>query len=169
MSRRPQSAQSGLTLVELIIAVAIFAVVGTASATLYTSVVTLSLKSRLAQDVQRSGDAVLANYSQNLKGAVSLDSAASNFTSTPHVLAVRLESGQTRRWYVEAGRLHYVSETGTDQTITEPAVSVTALTYAVSSSEGRLTTIRITGTLSTTSGQQTQTYSLASSITPRPQ
>lgn len=163
--------QAGVTLIELIVAISIFIVLALASGTLYAMLSKVYLKNQVTQDIQREGDAVLAEMSRNIKEATQLDVVQSNLITNPNTLTVRLKSGSTRKYYVATGQLHYVDENGVDKALLEPGTTVTSLTYGVITGTDGLTlkSVSINGTLSRTKNRQTVNYPMVSSVEMRPQ
>jgi prepilin-type N-terminal cleavage/methylation domain-containing protein len=163
------SGQRGFSLIELVIAVSIFLVLMLGSVTLYTTVLKTNLKDKITQDLQREADFVLASYSQNLREAVSVDAANSNFTINPHILQVNLLSGSNRRYYVTSSQLHYRNEAGVDQTLLQPGTTVSSLTYATTTGADGLKSISIQATLTRTQVRATVSVSIGTTVGTRPQ
>ena len=161
----------GFTLVELVISVSIFMVLMLAAVTLYTTTLKTYLKDKITQDLQRENDAVLAHMTQNLREAVSVDTANSNFTANPNTLTVKLKTtGQSRKYYVTGNQLHYINEAGTDTNLLGPGTTATSLTMTpTSDANSTLKSVKIRGTLSRTKNSLTSTLDLASSVSVRPQ
>lgn len=164
------STQAGFTIIEILIAVTIFALLLTISVTSFAVIAKISAKNKLVQTLERDADAMEAHMTQNLKPAQQIDTATTNTTTNPNNLGVKITGNQVRRYYVTSGVLHYVSEAGADSTLLTPNTTVTALTYTTSTdATGNLTSVRIQGTLSRTSAGQTVTQSIATTVTMRPQ
>lgn len=169
-TRHPRLAdQRGLTLVELLIAMSIFIVIALSSGILFASVLKLSAKSKLVEEIQREGDAVVANYARNLRDTVSVDTANSNFVTDPNTLQVRLSTDQTRKYVVTSGQLHYIGEDGVDQNLLLPGTTISSLTYTPASDSTGLQVVTIRLNLSRTKAGQTQTLNFGSTVSTRPQ
>lgn len=163
--------QRGLTLIELVVAVTIFSVILTVCVTVFTSVLKQNAREKVTLDLQREADGILGNMALNLKEAISIDTANSNFVTDPHVLSVNMETaGQTRRYQVTGGQLHYIDTAGIDTNLMSPGTTVTSLTFTpTSSAENKLLTVKIRGTITRSKGGQTVTFPLSSSVNTRPQ
>jgi prepilin-type N-terminal cleavage/methylation domain-containing protein len=161
--------ERGLTLVELIIASTIFAIIAIASAILFSTVLKLSSTSKLVEEIQREGDAVVAGFARNMRDTVSVDTSLSNFVTNPNTLALKTSGGQTRRYYVLDGQLHYVDESGTDQSLLQPGTTVTNLVFATSSDSSGLQVVTVNLKLARTKAGQTQQLDFGSTINTRPQ
>ncbi len=166
---QPLRDQRGLSLIELVVSIAVIAALITTSAVLFSVIIKVYAKDKVGQDLQREGDTVMASISQNIKEAVSVDQANSNFTNNPNTLTFRLSNNQTRKYYVSSGQLHYVNESGTDRVILQPGTSVSSLTFTADSDQVGLQVLGVNLGLSRTKYGQTVTYTLASTINTRPQ
>jgi type II secretory pathway component PulJ len=161
--------QRGLSLVEVVIAATILIIVSIASAVIFSSVLKLSATSKLVEEIQREGDAVVAGFARNMRDTVSVDTNLSNFVTNPNALAMKTSGGQTRRYYVTGGQLHYVSESGQDQSLLQPGTTVTNLTFSPASDSTGLQVITVHLTLSRTKAGQTQQLEFGSTVNTRPQ
>jgi hypothetical protein len=156
-------------LIELLIAATIFIILAVASSVLFSTVLKLSASSKLVEEIQREGDAVVAGFSRNMRDTVSVDTNLSNFVTNPNALGMKTASGQTRRYFVTNGQLHYVSETGVDQSLLQPGTTVTNLTFTPASDSTGLQVITVRLVLSRTKAGQTQQLDFGSTINTRPQ
>ena len=169
--RLPLSNQSGVTLIELLVGISILAIVLTAATSLYVMTLRTSLENKLVQELQREADAVQAHLSQNLKEAVAVDSANSNFTTNPNTLQVNLSAGGlTRRYYVTGQQLYYRNESGVDTNLLTPGTTITSfLVTPTSSATNELVALQVRGTLQRARYGQTKQFTLGTTIHPRPQ
>ena len=161
--------QSGMSLIELIVAISIFVVVMLASSLLYTTVMQTYLKDKLTQDLQREGDAVLSHMSRNLKEATGL---VTNSGSTLTVMIpAKSGFGTTRSYLINNGQLIYRNEalTPVDENLLPPGSSATALSYTTTLDGASLKAIRVSATLSKTRGNRTVTLPIATTVIMRPQ
>jgi prepilin-type N-terminal cleavage/methylation domain-containing protein len=162
--------QAGFTLIELVVAMSIFVVLLLAAGVAYGNVVKLYTKDQLTQAIQRDGDSVLAHMSRNLREATAYDAPNSNLVTDPNTLQVRLLSGQTRKYYVASGQLHYVDEAGSDQSLLPPGTTVTSLTFTPAvDTDQALRSVKISATLRRARGTYATTLNIGSTITTRPQ
>lgn len=163
------SDQRGFTLVELITAISIFMVVATASVILFIGVLQLRNKTKVVEEIQREGDSVVSHMSRNLRDAVAVDTANSNFSTDPNSIRVRLADNNFRRYYVTNNQLHYVSESGSDQLLQQPGTTVTSLTFKAGSDTTGLQVITARISLQRTKGNYSQTLTFGSTVNTRPQ
>lgn len=161
--------QRGVTLVELLTAVTILAILLTASAVLYTSIVKIDARTKLTEEIQREGDAVVSHMSQNFRDAVAVDTAGSNFSTQPNSIRFRLADGNYRRYYVSSDQLHFVSESGNDQLLQQPGTTVEELSFKVGSDTTGLQVITATISLAREKDGASETLEFNSTVNTRPQ
>lgn len=166
---RHANAHHGFTLIELLLAVSIFILLATLSATLLGSVLKTYASDKLTQDLQREADAVLAHMSTNLRVATVYDSANSNLATNPNSLAVKLSTNQGRRYYVTGSQLHYVNESGADENLLQPGTTVTSLIFEPTSENTALKSVKIRATLRRAKGGAVVTSDVGSTVGTRPQ
>lgn len=163
------SNQRGFSLVELLIAMTILIIISVASAIIFSATLKLSATSKLVEEIQREGDAVVAGFARNMRDTVSVDTNLSNFVTNPNALAMKTSSGQTRRYYATNGQLHYVNESGLDQSLLQPGTTVTNLTFTPASDSTGLQVVTVQMRLQRTKGGQTQQLDFGSTVNTRPQ
>lgn len=160
----------GFTLIELLISVSIFLVLAVGAAALFTNILKIQVKDKLTQDAQRESDLVLDHMTRQLREGVRLEPFRANGTVNSTELAFRLKNNGLRRYYVSGGTLHYVSETGQDETLLAPGTGVYSYTWQPTSDASQnLQQITIRGTLSRTKGNVSVTVSGGTTVSTRPQ
>ncbi len=165
-----QNQQAGLTLVELIVAIAIFSVILLATVSLYTTSLKTYVRDKATQDLQREGDAILAHMSRTIKEGTALDAANSNFTSNPNTLSFYINGTQKRKYYVSGSQIHYVDENNNDTDLMSPGSTDIALTFTpTSDTNGNLVAVRIQSTLQRVRYGISTTLNVGSTISTRPQ
>ncbi|MEX1113089.1 MAG: prepilin-type N-terminal cleavage/methylation domain-containing protein [Patescibacteria group bacterium] len=169
MTHRITNRQSGLTLIELIVAFSIFILLALAAATLYSIILKTSLQDRLVQELQRDVDAVSGHLSGHLKPAIGVASPTVCNVQNADALTVSLSGGQTRRYDISDNRIRYTDESGQSEVLLSPGTTVQDLSFFPTCTDGALAAVRVDGSLRRSSGGESADLMLDTTITTRSQ
>jgi type II secretory pathway pseudopilin PulG len=161
--------RAGMSVIELVVAMTIFVLLALAAGSLFGTVVKTSNKDRLTQEVQRDGDAVLAQMSRKLKDATTVvPPSLCNATNT-NVLSVLVPPAQTRTYDITANQIRYTEGLNPPEILQPPNSTIQSMTFVTTCSGVELKSIQLTANLRRTKGTTNVDLTVKSTVNPRPQ
>lgn len=162
--------QSGLTLIELLVAVGIFILLALAAGTLYSIILKTSLQDRLVQELQRDADTATGHLSRHLKPATGVATPSICNAENASALTVSIPPGnEFRRYDLAVGRIRYTDETGQSEILVSPGTTVQDLSFFPTCDNGTLVAVKVSGSLHRSGGGETADQGLATTVSMRAQ
>lgn len=164
---RTDRRQSGFTLIELIVAVAIFGILILAAAVLYVTVLRQQVDDRLVQNLQRETDRVTAHAERNVAGATGVSGGSTcNAENADQITLASPDGALTYRRI--GGQIEFV-EGGTTEDLLSPDVTASDVGFFPTCDGTTLVSLRFQATLSASAAGQSETVDISTTIGTRPQ
>ncbi|HEY8108819.1 MAG TPA: type II secretion system protein [Patescibacteria group bacterium] len=159
--------QSGLTLVELLVAISILTLLILAAGTLYVTVIRQQVGDRLVQNLQREVDRMTAHVERNV--ATSTEVSGSTTCNLQATDRIDLDSPDGMLSYQRNGSRLEFSKAGSIEEVSSPGIAVSGVRFFPTCDGTRLVSVKFEATLTKSAGGQTKTTSISTTTGTRPQ
>lgn len=162
-----RQSQSGVTLIELLIAISIFVLLFLAAATLYATVLRQQVDDRLVQSLQRESERVTGHLEQNVPGTTGV--AGSSVCNSENVDQIALAAPDGPVAYQRNGGQIEFSGGGATENLVSPGVTASNVRFFPTCDGTKLVSLRFQATLTKSASGKTRTTDISTSIGTRPQ